>query len=200
MQDTVSTQDELTARNGIYRLLGLLWREELSEALLVELRSPEVHAAFESVGLHLPRPESEVVSELAIDYCQLFVGPKGHLPPYQSVWQNGQLCGDATASMTRFIEVGRYEVTHLSNGQFVDHFGVQLDLMAHLLKQLASCKAAEKETIAEVIAAYANNHLRWPSQLLEQIVPKAKTEFYGSLATATQEFLKHDLASLPSHS
>lgn len=185
-------------RSGVYRLLGLLWRQEVSKALLAELGSNEMREAFESVGGSVPDSNESAVSELAIDYCQLFVGPKQHLPPYQSVWQSGQLCGDATASMMQFMELCHYDASHLADGQFVDHLGVQLDVMAHLIEQATECPAEQKESVLELVATYAANHLRWAKTLLEQATAKANTGFYRSLAEMTQSFLEDDLASLPS--
>jgi len=183
-------------RSGVYRLLGLLWRQEVNAALLAELCATDLRDAFESVGGSLPDPNGTSVSELAIDYCQLFVGPKGHLPPYQSVWQNGQLCGDATASMMQFMELSHYDASHLADGQFVDHFGVQLDVMAHLIEQATDCPAEQKESVSEVVSAFAAAHLRWAKPLLQQANAKANTSFYRSLADVTQTFLGEELTDL----
>ena len=80
--------EESAARSGLYRLLGRLWLREMDQDALRELGRPPLCDSFVNAGGVLPTNDDlEMIEQLAVDYCQLFVGPAGHLPPVQSVWQ-----------------------------------------------------------------------------------------------------------------
>lgn len=88
------------------------------------------------------------VEQLAIDYCQLFIGPADHLPPFQSVWQSGQFHGSTTASMREFVDPVGYEATA---GIMLDHPGVQLGIMGHVLGQVPSWQS-DADRLHQVLA------------------------------------------------
>ena len=78
-------------RTSVYQLLARLWAEEPGD-LLTELSSEPLRSAWLQLGGVIPDHESEELrSALDEDYCRLFVGPKGHLPPIQPVWEGGEL-------------------------------------------------------------------------------------------------------------
>mgnify|MGYP002626373304 CR=1 FL=1 len=179
-----SLHDELTARSGMYRLLARIWLREVDQSLLQQLASAEMRDAFVGAGGALPADDSdETIEELAIDYCQLFLGPKDHLPPFQSVWQSGQFEATDSESMQQFIEVVRYDSSHIPQGTMPDHLGLQLDLMAHLLG------SSPGEEVQEVASYFFARHLQWPDGLLERASHLAKTDFYRSAVSLTREFL-----------
>ena len=74
----------------------------------------------------------------------------------------------------------------------VDHLGVQLDLMGHLLSggvDAEDSADAEDNIIDEVSDAFYSAHLTWPDTLLSATRERAKTAFYRSMLTLTGEFL-----------
>ena len=97
---------ELTATLS---LLSFLWSAELTRDSLAELTVSELAVPWRQLGGWLPESvdqiTSELLEELAVDYCQLLIGPDGHASPTQSVWEEGQLQGSAADSMKRFFEL-----------------------------------------------------------------------------------------------
>ncbi len=176
-------------RAAVYRLLGRLWLREVDADLLASLGSSPLNASFVAAGGTLPGPGSEFdrLEVLATDYCQLFVGPSGHLPPHQSVWGSGHFQGEATVSMRRELEAHSLP----QPDGMADHLGEQLAAMAVIIERLAAQPAAE---IAQLDAArdFFARHLAWTDELCRQATSRAQTDFYRSLMTMTQDFLQEE--------
>ncbi len=179
----------------MYRLLARLWLREVDRELLLALRTPPVRESFSDVGGVLPDDTNDrVLEELASDFCQLFIGPRDHLPPVQSVWQNGQFQGEPARSMSEFLEVIRYDRSSLPDGQMLDHLGVQLNVMADIINPARS--APNAEIVEEVAGAFFTAHLQWPWELLEAASGQAATSFYQSVIDLTRGFLATERESL----
>lgn len=177
----------------MYGLLARLWLREADEALLTELCSPPLSDFFVQAGGSLPEKDNpHAVEELAVDYCQLFVGPAKHLPPFQSVWQTGQFQSLATAAMKQWIETTGYKSGHAANPTMPDHLGVQLDVMAHILSRhgIAHKKADSDIASHERTQTFFRTHLTWPAPLLKIAIARAESPFYRSLIQMTRDFLE----------
>ena len=178
------TSDDLTATVRVYQLLARCWLSEIDLPLLRQLCNAPLADAFRAVGGEPPDDSTpEVREDLAFDYCQLFLGPANHLPPYQSVWTNGQFQAEPVESITRFIELvgcpeDRWDV-------MPDHLGAQLDLMQLILTVPTDSEALSRE----IASTYFTAHLSWATPLLTAAEKRAQTGFYRSLAIVTRDFL-----------
>lgn len=183
------TSEEFAALAGMYRLLGRLWMREVDEASLRELHREPLRTSFEAAGGVLPNEaNANVIEELAIDYCRLLIGPKDHFPPFQSVWQDGQLLGETTTSMSQFIDIVGYDASALPDGIMLDHFAVQLDVMGHIYQQFA-VQPELADGIREIADRFHAAHLAWILVLLEAAHEKADSGFYRSVVGLTREVL-----------
>lgn len=184
------------ARAAVFRLLARLWGEELSRDLAELLsRPPLVEVLHAIADFSMPsRVEDRDLQQWAVDYCQLFVGPRGHLPPYQSVWMDRRLAGEAAASMERFLQLLDYRPVW-SQRLMADHLAIQLDVMAELLERSTRPDAFSREErrwLADLLINYFRQHLCWPQRLLDQVARRAITPLYRSLAKMTDEFLRQE--------
>ena len=167
---------EQLAHVGI--LLGRCWLTEMTAQSLAAINEPEVASCLNAIGWQIPEPTPEVVESLAIDYCQLLIGPRGQLSPVESVWASQQFQGASASSMKSFFGLlPRYE----SPSSLSDHIGVQLDFASHLLL------AADADL--EPVRLFAVKRLAWAEQLLMGVHGKAETEFYRGLAVATKHWI-----------
>ena len=90
------------ARASTYQLLARLWVLEPGE-LLEPLATEPLASAWQLLGGNIPDHASEEVrASLDEDFCRLFIGPKDHLPPIQSVWESGELDTGVTTSIREF--------------------------------------------------------------------------------------------------
>ena len=187
--------NDIRCRAAVYRLLARIWRRELDEQTLAELASGPLRDAFRAAGGSPPETtEAGELDALAIDYCRVFLGPASHLPPYQSVWSEGQFQGAAVASLQRYVELfpaGRWDSVAM-----LDHLGIELEIMACLLEQLTSVSAwpdepsEEFETaMLEIARSFFRDHLSWPQPLCAAVRQRAQTAFYRTMAEMTDGFL-----------
>ena len=91
---------------AVYELLGHLWGREADRSLLQTLAEPTMKTAWEALGGYSPTEIDEaLIEELAVDYCQLLVGPKNHVAPIQSVWEDQTLQSQAVSSMKKYLSL-----------------------------------------------------------------------------------------------
>lgn len=189
---SVAHDDEMSALSGVYGLLARLWIHEVDAPLLVELSKPPFRELFAQVGGVLPDPPFDHVAEqLAVEFCQLFIGPKDHLPPFQSIWQTGQFQSQAATAMRDFVETVGYDLGDTFSAIPLDHLGIQLDVMSHIAGQCSLAGDAEPQASRhrEVLQSFFMRHLTWPSQLLNIAKNRAQSDFYRSMIGMTASFL-----------
>ena len=174
------------AVSNVYSLLSRLWLAEIDEPLLRELSKPRLRDAFAKIGGVIP--DRKQLDELAIEYCRLFIGPRDHLPPIQSVWQRAQLQSDITDSVQAFADLFGYSMPIQHDG-ILDHLGIELDMMSAVL---ANGVASDEESAA--VAEFFARHLSWPSKLLDAANDQTQSTFYKSLMQITREFLQAESA------
>lgn len=124
-----------TALGSVAKLLGELWLREVTLQRLQQLHADRsIGDSLKSLGMELPSVNADAVDakieELAIDYCQLLIGPKGHLSPVQSVWVAEQFQSSCVDAMKSFFEL---LPGYQPPGSFHDHIGVQLDFAGSVL-------------------------------------------------------------------
>ena len=166
-----------------FNLLAQLWLREVDQAMAARLREPGVRELYQSLGGCLPPDDQDATLELlAIDYCQLLVGPQNHVSPIQSVWQDDQLKGESASSMRQFIDLlPDYEPP----AAIVDHFGAQLDFVSKLVDH-----SDQSKTVREILSRFYQLHLNWVDPFFAAIHSRAKTDFYQGLASITQTLIK----------
>lgn len=171
-------------RGVTYELLGSLWASPDAKLL---------HSMTINAG-GLPESWNELVVNskgvdqelLDTEFTRLFIGPKNHLPPFQSVWQERQLEGEAAASMRRYADVANSDLT-------TDDLSTQLLLMSRLLFESTQTAAPE---LAEFTASYFHAHLTWPEDFLRAAANRAELAFFRSLSELTREFLADETTRL----
>ena len=170
---------------AVYDLLSRLWIEEVDLDLLKALTTEEMKAGIENLGGKLPeKVDQEMVDELAVDYCQLLIGPQGHISPIQSVWESRSLDSEAASSMRKFIELlPEFEPC----GNMPDHIAVQLQFMGEIFNVAAEDN--DSELVDQIADKFFKKHLSWSRPFLDAVAEKANTEFYIGLANLTANFL-----------
>jgi len=184
---TADISDNLQ-RTSVYRLLARLWAEEPGD-LLVELAAEPLRSAWQQLGGVIPDHDSEEVrTTLDEDYCRLFVGPKGHLPPIQSVWEDGELDTAVTTSLREFDGIVGFELPW-SFAVIDDHLGNELWAMAQILNKMDGLSADQLSIAEDLAGGFFTGHLSWAERLFDAVVSREGVQFYGTLATITRQFL-----------
>ncbi|MGZ0163449.1 MAG: TorD/DmsD family molecular chaperone [Planctomycetales bacterium] len=182
-------------RTSVYRLLARLWAEEPG-GLLAELAAEPLSSAWQQLGGVIPDHESEEVrSTLDEDYCRLFVGPKEHLPPIQSVWEGGELDTAVTTSLREFDSIIGFELPW-SFAVIDDHLGNELWAMGQILSKTDGLPPDQVSVADDLARVFFTGHLSWAERLLDAVVSRESVQFYGTLATITQQFLSDEAVRL----
>ena len=192
MMDSLTKQEELAATSNVYSLLGRLWLQELDGDLLAKLHSEPLKSAFQFDD----SVQQSDLDSLAAEYCELFVGPKNHFPPMQSVWLEGKLDSEVTASVRAFADAVNYQPSSDYPNTLIDHLGIELEIMGSIVGVLANL-APEDPQLDETqsfASEFFGRHLCWTEKLTEAASAKAHSSFYKSLLANTREFLALELS------
>lgn len=182
-------------RGAVYGLLARLWKSELGRDLLIDLQQESVRCAYEAVGGYVPADATnEELDQLAMDFCQLFIGPNGHLPPYQSIWIEGRFESKTVASLREYVEIladaGGWSVNNP-----LDHLAVELDMMSYILiSQKRVDTASERDEMSALASRFFFEHVSWSIPLCEAAHKRCETEFYRRLTKLTGDFLQDEQA------
>lgn len=182
-------------RTSVYQLLARLWAEEPGD-LLAELSIDPLRSAWRQLGGVIPDHQSEELrSALDEDYCRLFVGPKGHLPPIQSVWEGGELDTTVTTSLREFDSIIGFELPW-SFAVVDDHLGNELWAMGQLIHKADGLSPDQLSIADDLAEAFFKGHLSWTEPLFDAVVSREGERFYGTLATITRQFLSDEAVRL----
>ena len=167
----------------VYRFLGQLWLREPSSEILA--RWQQLQSLIPSAtSAHVVFRES--LEDLHVEYCRLLIGPSNHFPPFQSVWQTGQMGGAASLSMQRYFVRSGFQVEAADRDVPTDHLGLQLSFYGWLLEQQAASDASET---LDVLSEYHAAHLSWADEFLGGVADAAQSDFYRSIAAVTRALL-----------
>lgn len=157
-------------------LLGRLWLQEVDLSSLEAIRTEPFRDTYEELGGFVPSDTSEsTIETLAVEYCELLIGPKGHISPVESVWAEEQLQSQTASSMHRFFElVPSFEL----QSSFPDHIGVQLEFASQLLR-------VDDESAHEILNHFVATHFSWMPKFLSKVTEQTNSEFYRGLANLT---------------
>ncbi len=193
-------------RSNIYGILAVIYREEASADLLMQIKDPHFIEALSNLGVHLEgefldMPEEKLIEDLAVEYSRLFLGPGRHISPHESVHLRegeggGLLWGEATIKAKKFIESCGLEYKPEYSGM-PDHIGVELEFMSESAKQEARawekkdvdralyCQKIEKKFIEEHLAP-------WVPLFCDKVIKDAELSFYGEIAKLTKSFIEFE--------
>lgn len=168
----VAAMDNISA---MLRLFASVFQREADGRLLSQLDSQrdEIRKALGEdplAGLDL-RNMDDAVESLAIEYCRLFIGPRGHLPPVESIVRGeGQFWGNSTQAVVEFyrsMSMDSMEETHL----LPDHISMELACLA-LLREYNHGREARR---------FVQEHLlKWLPGLIKHVAKNANLAFYPS--------------------
>lgn len=190
-----STEYDRAERAAVYQLLARLWAEEPG-GLLEQLRSEPLCSAWEYLGGVVPDQDADgTYSSLDEDYCRLFIGPKEHLPPIQSVWVSGELDTGVTASLREFDTVIGFEEPW-DFAIIPDHLGNELWAMSQILRKSDRLAVDDQAVANDLASQFFKGHLNWMGEFLDAVIDRESDQFYGTVASVTQRFLRDEATRL----
>ena len=178
----VNEDDHSQSLAGLLKLLASLWaREVTSDSVL--LTNPDVSREWQQLTGITSDKIVGMTDELAEEFCRLFVGPKDHLVPLQSVWLTGEFQTSIVTDLTEFSKLCGYRSEWPD--LLLDHIANELMILATIL-QKGDLQPEEKDVVCEIVHTFYERHLKWSVPLLERVVSRDQNGFYRCVATLTQ--------------
>jgi TorA maturation chaperone TorD len=202
-----------------YASLSRLFRAEVDQVLLEQLWADdtsirsgdeELDSAQSRLRAYLAGSREKMRSELAIDYCLVFIG-YGSDPssegdtqplcayPYESAYANAI---SASRGDTAFVIGHLYRtsgfVSTADRTYAEDHVARELEYLQFLTGQeILALQEEDEEEVQNLLLKqrdFLESHLlKWVPLFVEQIEAKSETDFYPALGRMTLAFLKLDL-------
>ena len=205
--ETLLTQE--SARQDAYKGLADCYKLPGKELINTLEKLEQVFKTLESdAGSHIALLRKgikgpEELTDLNVDYSQLFVGPYCVLaPPYGSVYLEDQrrVMGDSTMDVQkRYAEAGLTIAEIFKDNP--DHIQAELEFMYFLIfKEIEAIQEGSFETVTSSLLkqrSFLQDHLSvWVKDFAQNIAKHTQTNFYKGLALATQTFISEDVAEI----
>lgn len=201
---------ELTAqRCAVYRLLARLYRVEVDEEFLAELKAMRFPAAtgntavdtgYRTIATYLSGADAHAITDLAVDYVRAFIGhgidAYSAAYPFESVY---------TSPKRLMMQEARDEVlaVYRSEGldklptwkESEDHLALELEFMAVLGDRIVVAAEAGNEAEVERLLATQRNFLEdhlasWVPLMTADLRRFAQCGLYQGLASLTDGFIQ----------
>ena len=204
--DTISKTDALAEsarmRAGVYAFLADIFRSPLSAGSLRKIRSSAFFGTLLDIGVELEvgfcsASENVLLDRLAIDFTQLFHGPRDHIVPYESVQigtDGGTLNGQAARRVRDFMDASGISLNEDCR-ELPDHISVEFEVMAELLRREAEAIEEPQRHAAAYWETrqreFFDRHLgRWGPKFGDVVAERADTVFYRELGGLMTNFLE----------
>ncbi len=212
LQDLVKLNEQ---RGATYGLLARLFRVEIDEALLKELRgmrfpaktgNDEVDKGYRLFAKYLSNAWENSLAELAVDYARVFIGHGidafSAAYPFESVYTSEKrlLMQDARDEVLAiYRSMGLDKQDTWKEGE--DHVALELEFERILAdRTVTALRKGDEEAAVSLLATQRNfleDHLTaWVPMLTADMRRFAKTDLYLGLAHLTDGFLAIDQAFL----
>lgn len=200
-------------RSDVYGLLSSVFAREPDENFIRNLNSsslrPLVAGERKWDKEFWAQSKEKICEDLAVEYTRLFLGPKNHNPPYESLYnikegEPRQIWGSAAVEVKRIIEGSGLSFKE-DYGGIPDHISIELEFMQKLVKKEEGFWEEQKydsllsKTI-KIEKKFIDEHLeKWIPEFCQKVIKAAKLDFYRNLAEFTKDFIiteKEEVESL----
>lgn len=197
-------------RSNIYGFLARIYRQEVTPDLLQQIKDPRFLGVLSELGLQLTEDffqeaEKKLLEDLAIEYTRLFLGPGRHISPHESVHHQkdnakwGQLWGDSTVEVKKFIETAGFDYKPGYKG-LPDHISVELEFMQQVTqREEQAWRENDKEGAIycnKIEKKFIEGHLiQWIPIFCEKVIKEAELPFYREMAALTVSFIEFESES-----
>lgn len=194
-------------RSSIYGLLATVYRQEVNSDFLSQIRDPRFLGVLCELGVDwsgdlFEKPDEEVLEDLAVEYARLFLGPGKHISPHESVHHEredgrwGQLWGDSTVEVKKFIETAGFDYRPEFTGM-PDHISAELEFMERVTEREGQAWEEEDDDKAlycrNIEKRFLRDHLlKWVPLFCDKVAEAAELPFYRDFALLTKHFIEFE--------
>jgi len=185
------------------KFLGLLRGLKITGDTSLPLQNEKLYGGINGLNRWLESnstsPDSVLSTQLAPEFTGLFRGisrRNSPLPPYESVYREGQLFGESTGKITEVFQ--QYSLKP-GNNEPPDHISLELDFMRLLCNREAEAGKSGVgmlDALREEEKFLEEHLLLWAPALCEQIRKFDTKGLYKALADVTEGWIKYDLTEI----
>lgn len=177
----------MAAEPQVYELLAqALLYPDAAFAGKMQARFQALSVITSWAGQMLDALHGEALEDLQTEHVRLFINAWGGAPcpPYESVYADGQMWGEAAQAVIALYAQWGVEET----GEMPDHAAVELAFAAQLARLRQILAPGEDRDLAEqVLAAFERDHLcAWLPRLAADLQVAADLAFYRALGGGLQ--------------
>ena len=208
---------EMTAyRSRIYSFLSLLFREEVTEEILIEMKNNvfSIMAKEEQIPegvislkdfLNLVEINHTLIESLASDYATLFLG-FGKYPahPYESVYldkNNTTMSGLRNEVLEIYKNEGLQRAGWFKEPE--DHIAIEFEFMSFLTlelhRALTKTNNSRVENMIQLQYSFYTKHLKsWVKDFCKDMIASRslKHDFYRAIGKITEEFIREENSTI----
>lgn len=192
-------------RSSVYGLLATFWGRPLSTEMLERFAAEASVGAGDAGGFaaELLTPlralgGPEVTMRLAAEHTRLFGGVQdgyGPAPPYESVWREGRVMGEATVAVASSYQAAGYAERAVAGP--CDHLAEELRFVAALSAAEATAARDGANDKADQARAHQRRFfdehlLAWVPAYCRDLAGQAREPLYAALARVTEQVLLQD--------
>lgn len=193
-------------RENIYRFLGYIYRKEIDQALLDQIKEMsfpkdcgvhELDEGYRMLKEYLDNSSGDMINELAIDYAKVFLAAglsDGSAAfPYESVYTSRKkiVMQDAWEQVYKVYAAEGLGKGDVGSDVLEDHIALELEFMAYLCKKAQNDEENQEWIIKQ--KEFINQHLlNWIPEFCLEIDKYADTLFYKGIGKITNGYLKMD--------
>ena len=201
--DRQKSSQKAFQRSDIYGLLSLVYSQEPDESFIENLSSSNSRLFFVKAEMgdekFWTQSVQKICESLAVEYTRLFIGPKDHIPPFESLYnfkkgEIRQIWGTATVEVKRIIESAGLSFRK-DYGGIPDHISIELEFMQKLVKKEAELWDEQKngsllfKTI-KLEKKFIDEHLKvWIPSFCQKVKEAARYGFYRNVTELTEDFI-----------
>jgi len=169
-------------RSSVYGLLARVYSREPSKEFLENLRTSDFFKV-----LIKNKSLKKLTDELAVEYTRLFIGPGGHIYPYESAYCAKKI------DIKNFVEFHglKYNSDFTENS---DHISIELEFMKKITDE--EVKAWGKKDRRKAVEClkfkkrFIDEHLtKWVSKFSDRVIKEASLSFYREMAKLTKAYI-----------
>ncbi len=180
--DGYSGENTESLKTFIYRFLRKLFLEPDEEFLNFLLQKSK---ELEDIGIEFN--DSLNLENLQTEYTRLFLGPEGHLPPYESVFTEGRFWGNPANDIKDFIRGIGLELEKDFNMP-PDHIAIEFEILEKII-------SSKDQEINVLYMDFLKKHIAWIFDFLTQLIQKTELKFYQTSFAFSKVFLKEEMAN-----
>ncbi len=202
--DRQQFSQKASQRSNIYGVLSSVFSQEPDKSFIKHLLEDKALRRLLAGGgmwdeKFWARSPQEISKDLAVEYTRLFIGPKGHIPPFESIYnfregESRQIWGTVTVEIKKIIEASGLSFKNDYEG-IPDHIGIELEYMQKLVKKEAELweKNENNSQLLKTIQQekkFIEEHLdNWIPEFCQKVKQAAKLDFYKNFAEVTRDFI-----------